>query len=103
MPVNGCRLAELVERGQASVRRGPLDAVDHPDLDRTLGGIELQSGLFLEGLTTAASIWVIAATGVAGAGLWRTSLIVVVILCCWLLESKSTGFVHRLSKTTNQD
>jgi putative Mg2+ transporter-C (MgtC) family protein len=34
----------------------------------------------VEGLTTAASIWVIAATGVAvGAGLWRASVIVVVI------------------------
>ena len=105
MPVNGCRLAELVERGQASVRRGPLDAVDHPDLDRTLGGIELQSELFLEGLTTAASIWVIAATGVAvGAGLWRTSLIVVVIsLLLLAVGNRIDGLVHRLSKPPNHD
>jgi uncharacterized membrane protein YhiD involved in acid resistance len=35
----------------------------------------------VEGLTTAASIWVIAAVGIAvGAGLWRASIIVVVIL-----------------------
>src|SRR5262245_65616695 len=47
MPVNGCRLAELVECGQASVWRGPFYAIDHPDLDRAFGGIELQSELLL--------------------------------------------------------
>jgi putative Mg2+ transporter-C (MgtC) family protein len=59
----------------------------------------------VEGLTTAASIWVIAATGVAvGAGLWRASLIVVAIsLLLLVVGSPIDRLVHRMSKTTNQD
>jgi putative Mg2+ transporter-C (MgtC) family protein len=59
----------------------------------------------VEGLTTAASIWVIAAVGVAvGAGLWRASAIVVVIsLVLLVVGSPIDRFVHRLSKRTNQE
>ena len=59
----------------------------------------------VEGLTTAASIWVIAAVGVAvGAGLWRSSMIVVVIsLVLLVVGSPIDRFVHRLSKRTNQE
>jgi putative Mg2+ transporter-C (MgtC) family protein len=59
----------------------------------------------VEGLTTAASIWVIAATGVAvGAGLWRASLIVVVIsLLLLVVGERIDRFVHRLSKAPKQD
>jgi putative Mg2+ transporter-C (MgtC) family protein len=54
----------------------------------------------VEGLTTAASIWVIAATGVAvGAGLWRASVIVVVIsLLLLVVGSPIDRLVHRLSR-----
>jgi putative Mg2+ transporter-C (MgtC) family protein len=55
----------------------------------------------VEGLTTAASIWVIAAVGVAvGAGLWRASTIVVVIsLVLLAIGSPIDRLVHRLSKS----
>ena len=58
----------------------------------------------VEGLTTAASIWVIAATGVAvGAGLWQAALIVVVIsLLLLVFGSPIDRLVHRFSKTPNQ-
>jgi putative Mg2+ transporter-C (MgtC) family protein len=54
----------------------------------------------VEGLTTAASIWVIAATGVAvGAGLWRASLIVVFISLLLLAFGNSIDrLAHRLSR-----
>jgi putative Mg2+ transporter-C (MgtC) family protein len=59
----------------------------------------------VEGLTTAASIWVIAATGVAvGAGLWRASLIVVIIsLLLLAIGSPVDRFVHRWSGRSNQE
>jgi putative Mg2+ transporter-C (MgtC) family protein len=59
----------------------------------------------VEGLTTAASIWVIAATGVAvGAGLWRASVIVVIIsLVLLIIGSPIDRLVHRLSRQPNQE
>src|SRR4030095_3664846 len=59
----------------------------------------------VEGLTTAASIWVIAAVGIAvGAGLWRASIIVVVIsLALLVIGGPIDRFVHRLSKKSNQE
>lgn len=59
----------------------------------------------VEGLTTAASIWVIAAVGVAvGAGLWRASIIVVVIsLILLMVGTPIDRFVHRLSRRPNQE
>jgi putative Mg2+ transporter-C (MgtC) family protein len=59
----------------------------------------------VEGLTTAASIWVIAATGVAvGAGLWRASVTVVVIsLILLIIGSPIDRFVQRLGKTPHQE
>ena len=59
----------------------------------------------VEGLTTAASIWVIAATGVAvGAGLWRASVTVVVIsLLLLIVGSPVDRFVQRFSRAPNQD
>jgi putative Mg2+ transporter-C (MgtC) family protein len=58
----------------------------------------------VEGLTTAASIWVIAATGVAvGAGLWRASVIVVVIsLILLVVGSPIDRFVQRWSKSNQE-
>ena len=54
----------------------------------------------VEGLTTAATIWVIAAVGVAvGAGLWRASIIVVAIsLILLVVGSPIDRFVHRFRK-----
>jgi len=54
----------------------------------------------VEGLTTAASIWVIAATGVAvGAGLWRASAMVVAIsLILLVIGSPIDRLVHRWSE-----
>lgn len=58
----------------------------------------------VEGLTTAASIWVIAATGVAvGAGLWRASIIVVVIsLLLLAIGSPVDRFVQRWTRQPDQ-
>lgn len=59
----------------------------------------------VEGLTTAASIWVIAATGVAvGAGLWRASTVVVVIaLVLLVVGSPIDRYLDRWSGRANQD
>jgi putative Mg2+ transporter-C (MgtC) family protein len=59
----------------------------------------------VEGLTTAASIWVIAATGVAvGAGLWRASTLVVLIaLVLLVVGSPIDRFVQRLSRRQDQE
>ena len=59
----------------------------------------------VEGLTTAASIWVIAAVGIAiGAGLWRASIIVVIIsLTLLVIGGPIDRFVHRLSRKSNQE
>lgn len=59
----------------------------------------------VEGLTTAASIWVIATVGVAiGAGLWRASIIVVAIsLLLLVIGSPIDRVVHRLSGRTDQE
>jgi len=59
----------------------------------------------VEGLTTAASIWVIAAVGVAvGAGLWRASTIVVLIsLILLVVGSPIDRFIHRLSRRDEGD
>jgi putative Mg2+ transporter-C (MgtC) family protein len=59
----------------------------------------------VEGLTTAASIWVIAATGVAvGAGLWRASLIVVGIsLILLVVGSPIDRLLQRFGKTPNRE
>jgi putative Mg2+ transporter-C (MgtC) family protein len=59
----------------------------------------------VEGLTTAASIWVIAATGVAvGAGLWRASAIVVAIsLILLVIGSPIDRLVHRWGRSPGQE
>ena len=59
----------------------------------------------VEGLTTAASIWVIAAVGVAvGAGLWRASVMVVgITLILLVVGSPVDRFVHRLSGRGNRE
>ncbi len=59
----------------------------------------------VEGLTTAASIWVIAATGVAvGAGLWRAALCVVIISLLLLVIGGSIDqLLHRFSKPSNRE
>jgi putative Mg2+ transporter-C (MgtC) family protein len=52
------------------------------------GGVilRLEAEQRVEGLTTAASIWVVAAVGIAaGIGLWRTALVVVAIALVVLL------------------
>jgi putative Mg2+ transporter-C (MgtC) family protein len=59
----------------------------------------------VEGLTTAATIWVIAAVGVAvGAGLWRASVIVVTIsLILLVVGNRIDRFVHRFSKSDERN
>jgi putative Mg2+ transporter-C (MgtC) family protein len=59
----------------------------------------------VEGLTTAASIWVIAATGIAvGAGLWRASLFVVGLsLVLLIVGSPIDQFVQRWSQRSSQE
>ena len=80
-----------------------LGAVDHPHFHRSLRRIELQSELLLN--LGAPSIWVIAAIGIAvGAGLWRASIIVVVISETLLvIGGPIDRFVHRLSRKSNQE
>jgi len=57
------------------------------------GGVilRLESEQRVEGLTTAASIWVVSAVGIAvGLGLWRSALITVVIAGSVLLLGRTT-------------
>ena len=51
----------------------------------------------VQGLTTAAAIWVVAAIGVAvGAGLWRTSLLAVVFALSILIVGEAIdGWLHK--------
>ena len=54
----------------------------------------------VQGLTTAAAIWVVAAIGVAvGAGLWRTSLIVLTLALVVLVLGESIDrWLHRAQR-----
>jgi putative Mg2+ transporter-C (MgtC) family protein len=51
----------------------------------------------VQGLTTAAAIWIVAAIGVAvGAGLWRTSLIVLTLALFVLVVGETVdGWLHK--------
>lgn len=51
----------------------------------------------VQGLTTAAAIWIVAAIGVAvGAGLWRTSLMVLVLALVVLVVGEAIdGWLHK--------
>ena len=51
----------------------------------------------VQGLTTAAAIWIVAAIGVAvGAGLWRTSLIVLTLALLVLVVGEAIdGWLHK--------
>jgi putative Mg2+ transporter-C (MgtC) family protein len=53
----------------------------------------------VHGLTTAASIWVVAATGVAaGAGLWRAAVLAVVFSLILLAFGGLDQVIHRVSR-----
>ena len=54
-------------------------------------------GRGVEGLTTAAAIWIVAAIGVAaGAGLWRTAIsVVVLVLLLLIVGERVDRWVHR--------
>ena len=54
----------------------------------------------VQGLTTAAAIWVVAAIGVAaGSGLWRTSLIVLILALFILVVGETIDrWLHRAQK-----
>ena len=119
----GMRTHALVSLGAALLTVTGLALAQPPGEDASATGRIIQglvagigfvgSGVILrrtdnhtvEGLTTAASIWVIAATGVAvGAGLWRASVIVVAIsLLLLVVGSPIDRFVQGLSKTPHQD
>lgn len=55
----------------------------------------------VQGLTTAAAIWIVAAIGVAvGAGLWRTSLIVLTLALFVLVVGEAIDeWLHKARKT----
>jgi putative Mg2+ transporter-C (MgtC) family protein len=120
----GMRTHALVALGAALATITGLALAQPPDEDNAAPGRIIQgivagigfigSGVILhrrdnntvEGLTTAASIWVIAATGVAvGAGLWRASVIVVVIaLVLLVIGSPIDRFVQqRWNGRSNQE
>jgi putative Mg2+ transporter-C (MgtC) family protein len=119
----GMRTHALVSLGAALATVTGLALMQPPGQDASAPGRIIQglvagigfigSGVILrrrdnhtvEGLTTAASIWVIAATGVAvGAGLWRSAVIVVVIsLVLLVIGSPIDRLVHRLSGRSNQE
>lgn len=71
------------------------------------GGVILQGreGRRVHGLTTAASIWIVSATGVAvGAGLWRAALIVVTIALAMLtLGAELDRRVHKHAAPDDDD
>ena len=118
----GVRTHAMVALGAALATITGLALSDSPTDDASAPGRIIQglvagigfigSGVILhrrdnhtvEGLTTAASIWVIAAVGVAvGAGLWRASTIVVVIALLLLAVGNHIDrLVHRLSSKSSQ-
>jgi putative Mg2+ transporter-C (MgtC) family protein len=118
----GMRTHALVSLGAALATITGLALLEPPGNDTSAPGRIIQgivagigfvgSGVILhrrdnntvEGLTTAASIWVIAATGVAvGAGLWRASVIVVAIsLILLIVGSPIDRFVQRWSKSNQE-
>jgi putative Mg2+ transporter-C (MgtC) family protein len=65
------------------------------------GGVilRLESEQRVEGLTTAASIWVVAAIGIAaGLGLWRTAILAVVIALAVLLLGRPLAAASKDSR-----
>jgi len=119
----GLRTHALVSLGAALVTVTGLALMVPPGNDLSAPGRVIQgliagigfigSGVILhrrdnytvEGLTTAATIWVIAAVGVAvGAGLWRSSIIVVVIsLILLVVGGPIDRFIHRFSKRDDRN
>ena len=119
----GMRTHALVSLGAALATIVGLALAQPPGADNSAPGRIIQglvagigfigSGVILrrtdnhtvEGLTTAASIWVIAATGVAvGAGMWRAAIIVVAIsLILLVVGSPIDRLVHQLSGKPNQE
>jgi len=119
----GMRTHALVALGAALATITGLELTASPTEDASAPGRIIQglvagigfigSGVILhrrdnhtvEGLTTAASIWVIAAVGVAvGAGLWRASTIVVLIALLLLAVGNQVDrLVHRLSRTPTDE
>jgi putative Mg2+ transporter-C (MgtC) family protein len=71
------------------------------------GGVILHrpDAQIVRGLTTAASIWVVAATGVAaGAGLWRAALLTVVLsLVVLTIGLPIDQALHRIGSDDRQD
>lgn len=59
----------------------------------------------VHGLTTAASIWIVSATGVAvGAGLWRAAVMAVVLaLLVLAVGARIDRVVHRLGSDSDSD
>jgi putative Mg2+ transporter-C (MgtC) family protein len=118
----GMRTHALVAIGAALVTITGLALMVPPGNDTSAPGRVIQglvagigfigSGVILrrrdnytvEGLTTAATIWVIAAVGVAvGAGLWRASVMVVTIsLILLVVGNPIDRFVHRFGKHDEQ-
>ena len=63
-----------------------------------------REGASVEGLTTAASIWVVAATGVAaGAGLWRAAVLTVLFSLLLLAVGRFERVVRRIGAGTDAD
>ena len=63
-----------------------------------------REGASVEGLTTAASIWVVAATGVAaGAGLWRAAVVTVLFSLLLLAVGRFERVVRRIGAGTDAD
>ncbi len=116
----GIRTQALVALGSATVTLVTADLVlesGHPNVDAISRGMQGvitgigflgagailrdRSGVQVHGLTTAASVWISAALGLAcGAGLWRLALIplALAIGILWLLEPLE-AWIHRRNGT----
>lgn len=112
----GIRTHMLVALGAAMIVLGPLQSgMDSDELSRIIQGLvtgigfigggailKLQEKREIEGLTTAAGLWMTSAIGMA-AGLGRAGLAVIGTILTWIILSVLGPISERLNKTATKN
>jgi putative Mg2+ transporter-C (MgtC) family protein len=99
--VSAYGFTEFLRSGEATVRADPtrIAAQIVTGIGFLGAGAIIRMGLSVRGLTTAASLWVVAAIGLAaGAGFWEAALITtgLVLLLLWPLRRFAYGLFVRV-------
>jgi putative Mg2+ transporter-C (MgtC) family protein len=99
--VSAYGFTEFLRSGEATVRADPtrIAAQIVTGIGFLGAGAIIRMGLSVRGLTTAASLWVVAAIGLAaGAGFWEAALITtgLVLLLLWPVRSMAHRLVTRV-------